>query len=142
MNFVIISQSDIFPNKIFLPATCAHFGTYHCFRLWILPKIYLNACCNKNWHEKCTFPFHFNPTNWGFLFLPVSAGLNQFLPVSTSFYITDQSVHVWRSRDSTFPLNIKDIIWSYENYDNARAMSSSCADPVLGHCPDWGYLNI
>ena len=111
MNFVIISQSDIFPNKIFLPATCAHFGTYHCFRLWILPKIYLNACCNKNWHEKCTFPFHFNPTNWGFLFLPVSAGLNKFLPVSTSFYITDQSVHVWRSRDSTFPLTIKDDMW-------------------------------
>ena len=30
----------------------------------------------------------------------------------------------------------------YENYDIARAMSSSCADPVLGHCPNWGYLNI
>ena len=29
-----------------------------------------------------------------------------------------------------------------ENYDIARAMSSSHADPVLGHCPSWGYLNI
>ena len=29
-----------------------------------------------------------------------------------------------------------------ENYDIARAMSSSRADPVLGHCPNWGYLNI
>ena len=28
-----------------------------------------------------------------------------------------------------------------ENYDIARAMSSSRADPVLGHCPGWGYLN-
>jgi hypothetical protein len=24
----------------------------------------------------------------------------------------------------------------------AIAMSSSRADPVLGHCPDWEYLNI
>ena len=30
----------------------------------------------------------------------------------------------------------------YENYDIALAMSSSRADPVLGHCPGWGYLNI
>ena len=30
----------------------------------------------------------------------------------------------------------------YENYDIAIAMSSSRADPVLGHCPGWGYLNI
>ena len=29
-----------------------------------------------------------------------------------------------------------------ENYDITRAMSSSRADPVLGHCPDWGYLDI
>ena len=29
-----------------------------------------------------------------------------------------------------------------ENYDIALAMSSSRADPVLGHCPGWGYLNI
>ena len=29
-----------------------------------------------------------------------------------------------------------------ENYDIANAMSSSRADPVLGHCPGWGYLNI
>ena len=29
-----------------------------------------------------------------------------------------------------------------ENYDIAIAMSSSRADPVLGHCPGWGYLNI
>ena len=29
----------------------------------------------------------------------------------------------------------------YENYDIALAMSSSRADPVLGHCPGWGYLN-
>ena len=29
-----------------------------------------------------------------------------------------------------------------ENYDIALAMSSSRADPVLGHCPSWGYLNI
>ena len=29
-----------------------------------------------------------------------------------------------------------------ENYDIARSMSSSRADPVLGHCPNWGYLNI
>ena len=28
----------------------------------------------------------------------------------------------------------------YENYDIARAMSSSRADPVLGHCPNWGTL--
>ena len=30
----------------------------------------------------------------------------------------------------------------HENYDIACAMSSSRADPVLGHCPNWGYLNI
>ena len=30
----------------------------------------------------------------------------------------------------------------YENYDIALAMSFSRADPVLGHCPGWGYLNI
>ena len=30
----------------------------------------------------------------------------------------------------------------YENYDIALAMSSSRADPVLGHCPGWEYLNI
>ena len=30
----------------------------------------------------------------------------------------------------------------HENYDIARAMSSSRADPVLGHCPNWGCLNI
>ena len=30
----------------------------------------------------------------------------------------------------------------YENYDIANAMSSSRADPVLGHCTGWGYLNI
>ena len=30
----------------------------------------------------------------------------------------------------------------YENYDIACAMSSSRADPVLSHCPGWGYLNI
>ena len=29
-----------------------------------------------------------------------------------------------------------------ENYDIAIAMSSSCADPELGHCPGWGYLSI
>ena len=29
----------------------------------------------------------------------------------------------------------------YENYDIAIATSSSRADPVLGHCPGWGYLN-
>ena len=29
-----------------------------------------------------------------------------------------------------------------KNCDIARAMSSSRADPVLGHCPGWGYLNI
>ena len=29
-----------------------------------------------------------------------------------------------------------------ENYDIAIAMSSSRADPVLGHCPGRGYLNI
>ena len=29
-----------------------------------------------------------------------------------------------------------------ENYDITLAMSSSHADPVLGHCPGWGYLNI
>ena len=30
----------------------------------------------------------------------------------------------------------------YENYNIALAMSSSRADPVLGHCTGWGYLNI
>ena len=30
----------------------------------------------------------------------------------------------------------------HENYNIARAMSSSRADPALGHCPDWVYLNI
>ena len=30
----------------------------------------------------------------------------------------------------------------YENYDIAIAMSSSRADPVLGHYPDQEYLNI
>ena len=30
----------------------------------------------------------------------------------------------------------------YKNYDIATAMSSSHADPVLGHCPGWVYLNI
>ena len=30
----------------------------------------------------------------------------------------------------------------YLLYDIATAMSSSRADPVLGHCPGWGYLNI
>ena len=29
----------------------------------------------------------------------------------------------------------------YENYDIAIAMSSSRADPVLGHCPGWVYLD-
>ena len=29
-----------------------------------------------------------------------------------------------------------------ENYDIANAMSFSRADPVLGHCPGWGYSNI
>ena len=29
-----------------------------------------------------------------------------------------------------------------DNYDIANAMSFSRADPVLGHCPGWGYLNI
>ena len=29
-----------------------------------------------------------------------------------------------------------------ENYDIAVAMPSSHADPVLGHCPGWEYLNI
>ena len=33
-------------------------------------------------------------------------------------------------------------LYVYENYDIAYAMSSSRADPVLGHCPNWGYLNI
>ena len=30
----------------------------------------------------------------------------------------------------------------YENYNIALAMSSSRADPVLGHCTGWWYLNI
>ena len=30
----------------------------------------------------------------------------------------------------------------HENYDIATAMSSSRADPALGHCPGWGYLII
>ena len=34
-------------------------------------------------------------------------------------------------------IDIKD-----ENYDIAIAMSSSLADPVLGHCTGWVYLNI
>ena len=34
------------------------------------------------------------------------------------------------------------VIYYHENYDIARAMSSSRADPVLSHCPNWGYLNI
>ena len=34
------------------------------------------------------------------------------------------------------------VLFYYENYDIALAMSSSRADPVLGHCPGWGYLNI
>ena len=29
-----------------------------------------------------------------------------------------------------------------ENYDIALAMSSSRADPALGHSPGWEYLNI
>ena len=29
-----------------------------------------------------------------------------------------------------------------KNYDIAVAMSSSRADPVLGHYPSWEYLNI
>ena len=29
-----------------------------------------------------------------------------------------------------------------ENYDIAIAMSSPLADPVLGHCTGWVYLNI
>ena len=29
-----------------------------------------------------------------------------------------------------------------KNYDNALVMCSSRADPVLGHFPGWGYLNI
>ena len=32
------------------------------------------------------------------------------------------------------------VLYKYENYDIARAMSSSRADPVLGHCPNWGTL--
>ena len=27
----------------------------------------------------------------------------------------------------------------HKNYDIAIAMSSSLADPVMGHCPSWGY---
>ena len=34
------------------------------------------------------------------------------------------------------------VVFYNENYDIASAMSSSHADPVLGHCPGWGYLNI
>ena len=33
-------------------------------------------------------------------------------------------------------------LYKNENYNIARAMSSSRTDPVLGHCPGWGYLNI
>ena len=33
-------------------------------------------------------------------------------------------------------------VYVYKKYDIALAMSSSYADPVLGHCPGWGYLNI
>ena len=36
----------------------------------------------------------------------------------------------------------EDLLYINENYDIALAMSSSRADPVLGHCPGWGYLNI
>ena len=46
------------------------------------------------------------------------------------------------SRMCQNPLLIINIIvnyYYYENYDIASAMSSSRADPVLGHCPGWGY---
>ena len=40
------------------------------------------------------------------------------------------------------PINNISLYNTNENYDIAIAMSSSLADPVLGQCPGWGYLNI
>ena len=47
-----------------------------------------------------------------------------------------------KNRVSPFSIRQTLIFIINENYDIARAMSSSHADPVLGHCPNWGYLNI
>ena len=41
--------------------------------------------------------------------------------------------------DTNSSLEVRNIV--NENYDIAIAMSSR-ADPVLAHCPGWGYLNI
>ena len=60
---------------------------------------------------------------------------------------------------SQVSLNLSPNLMFHENHDIAIAMSSSCADPVLGkniqlgwlgvfkfliqcHCTDWGHLNI
>ena len=43
---------------------------------------------------------------------------------------------LWYGAAESFPNN------DHENYDIALAMSSSRADPVLGHCHGWGHLNI
>ena len=48
-----------------------------------------------------------------------------------------RGVHIFKINELLLTLpNLK-----YENYDIAIAMSSSLADPVLGHCTGWVYLN-
>ena len=56
--------------------------------------------------------------------------------------ITDQSKEDWK--DGVIVPSIERILnfYEYENYDIALAMSSSRADPVMGRCPSWVYLNI
>ena len=56
-----------------------------------------------------------------------------------SFYFSFLSLHAMKVRNLLLCLF---VLYSHENYDIANAMSSSRADPVLGHCPGWGYLNI
>ena len=72
-------------------------------------------------------------------------GQGSLTPVGRSHRVSSKLSH------NQFKMNrlvIKKIMDCYgpnitnENYDIAIAMSSSRADPVLGHCPGWGYLNI
>ena len=84
-----------------------------------------------------------------------SNSLHHYLQLTTSNTVKASLISSSATKESIFPatmnrksgnlrevINISVIILDYENYDIAIAMSSSRADPVLGHCPGWGYLNI
>ena len=61
----------------------------------------------------------------------------------TNMMHNDQIYQVTHPRCPTTCISLLDLRnINNENYDIALAMSSSRADPVLGHCPGWEYLNI